>query len=132
MKKEKPIKTIANSGKHKTEKRIFARNIQETYCVHPGCKFRGKNAQQGVCHTTTTFTGSKDWSYIDAAFKESEAHLKQIREIKVRNKMTDKQYIKDLESQIVCGFSNEIFRLDELIFLRKKVALLSLKSIKNK
>ena len=119
---EKPtqiIKHKASKGKHKLETRIFARNIHETYCVQKNCKFHGKHAQQGICHTKDTFNGSSDWSYVDGVMREGEEHLAFIKK-SAKNK---ESYIKQLEGEVVCGFSNSIFTLDELIRLRRKLAL---------
>ncbi len=123
MTDEKPVKIIqrkANKGEHKLEERIFARNIHETYCVQKNCKFHSKLARQGVCHTKKTFNDSNDWSYIDSAMRSGEEHLAFIKK-HAKNKQ---DYIKRLEGEVVCGFSGSIFTLDELIYLRRKVALL--------
>jgi hypothetical protein len=124
---EKPVKIIqrkAIKGEHKLETRIFARNIHETYCVQKNCKFHGKLAAQGVCHTKKTFNGSSDWSYVDGVMRQGEQHLAFIKK-HAKNK---EDYIKQLEGEVVCGFSNSIFTLDELIRLRRKVALLETKN----
>ena len=122
MAKEKPVKIIPGTGKHKTETRVFARNIHESYCVHKSCKFFGQPAQQGVCHTTTTFAGDDDWTYIEHAEKLGEIHLAHLRE--TRKKYGTQKYIRRLEGEMVCAWINTISSLDELIYLRREVALL--------
>src|SRR3990167_5819857 len=39
------------SDGHQMETRIFAREIHESFCCQPKCRYFGKHAQQGVCHT---------------------------------------------------------------------------------
>jgi len=129
-KQEKPVQIIPSTGKenkkHKTEVRIFARNIHESFCVQPGCKFKGKHAVQNVCHTMTTFNGSKDWSYIDGVLEAGEKHL---HELQTHHKSSSKQeYIKILESHLACAWANTITSLDELIRLRGQVATLKHKN----
>lgn len=124
--KRKPIRVIPNNGKHKTETRVFANELHETYCVQPRCKFRGKHAQQGVCHTTTTFDGGRDWSYVEKVIKSGDEF---VAGLKGNCKpYSDKKYISELESYAACIWSNNMFGLDELISLRREVALLRLKT----
>lgn len=121
MKPEKPIKVIPHtSRKHKTETRVFAREIHETYCVDPKCKWRGQPAQQGVCHTQL---GRVPRAYIDEAEKGAVDALANIR-----SHYKDKaKYVKALESHLVCAFMNAEFGLDELVRLRMEVGELKMK-----
>lgn len=128
MKSEKPVKVIPRKGKHKTETRVFARNIHESYCVQEGCPFKGQPSVQGVCHTTETFSGSPDWSYVELAEKTAESMLADLK--KRRRKMGPKEYVANLESCYVVGWMQQITLMDELIYLRRKVALLELKTKK--
>jgi hypothetical protein len=53
IKEEKPIKIIPNTwAKHKSETKVFSREIHENFCMQKGCRFYGRHAQQGICHTT--------------------------------------------------------------------------------
>ena len=124
---EKPVEIIPGKEKHKTETRVFARNIHESFCVQPGCKFEGEHAAQGVCHTLTTMGGSRDWSYIDNILKQGDDYLSEIQNMhKIRPAADAKSdaYIRRLESEIVCIWTNNAFTLDELVRLRGELALL--------
>lgn len=127
MKNQTPIKIIPGKGKHRTETRVFVRNIHETWCVQPGCKFNGRPAQQGVCHTTTTFTGSTDWSYIEALEKDAVTHLAELLRRHGR-----RSYLRRLEEDFICAHLNAAFHLDQLVYLRREVALLRLAVAKAK
>lgn len=122
---ERPVSVVPGKNKkHKTETRIFARNIHETFCVHPGCKFEGEHAAQNVCHTLTTFEGSMDWSYMDSVIAAGEKYVTEIRKISKKQSRTDKEYIKRLESELACMWMNSICGLDQLVRLRGEVATL--------
>jgi hypothetical protein len=127
MKVEKPfdVKPYSYKGSHKGETRIFVRKIHENYCKKKGCKFYNKPEQQGVCHTTTTLQGSKDWSYIDSAMKGGYEALKELQ-TNWKGKSKSK-YTKYLEDMYVTLEINANFTLDALIWLRRKVALLEVK-----
>lgn len=124
MSKEVPVKIIPRRGKHRLETRIFARDIHETYCAQPGCKFKGGTAQQGVCHTTEPFAGG-DWKYIDRLEKYAEEVVKEAKKL-----YKGKSYITYLEAQHVADWMNSMFILDEVVRLRRKVALLGKLGIK--
>lgn len=121
---EEPVQIIPSAQKqeHKTETRVFERNIQESFCVQPGCKFEGKHAVQNVCHTFTTMTGSTDWSYIDNVMKAGDEYVSNIRK-NCKGKST-KEYIRRLESEMSCAWMNTMVGLDELVRLRGQVAIL--------
>lgn len=123
---EKPVQIIKNKGRHKTETRVFNRNIHEHFCMQKGCKFYGRHAQQGVCHTTKTWAGSEDWSYIDAIMEEAAKATKE--QLDIARKYKGKTYVRYLEDQLVCMWMNQMTGMDELIRLRRKVALLEHKS----
>jgi len=123
MKNEKPIKIIPSKGKHKMETRVFARDIHESFCMQPSCKFYKKHAQQGVCHTTDTFVGGNDWSYIDKIIDEAGKAAEEQFKI-LRKHYKGRQYAKHLESYLSCMWMNEMICMDELVRLRRKVALL--------
>jgi hypothetical protein len=122
MKKEKPVKVIKEKkyrGSHRMETRVFARNIHEHYCVEKGCKFYGKPAVQGHCHTTTTFVDGADWGYIDRAEKFAEQELKE-----AKKSYKGKALLRYLESAYVCRWLGQVNSLDSLIRLRRENALL--------
>jgi hypothetical protein len=116
---EKPIKIIQGTGKHKTETRVFARNIHETYCVQKGCRFCGQHAAQGVCHTVLDRV---EQSYIDYVEKIATEHLDSIRK-QYKNK-SRKDYIQYLENNIFCDWMNAEFGLSQLVHLRAENAVL--------
>ena len=121
MKPEKPIKVIPHtSRKHKTETRVFAREIHETYCVDPKCKWRGQPAQQGVCHTQL---GRVTRAYLDEVEKRC-------MDIPMHIRLSTKshaEYVKSLEYHLVCARMNAEFGLDELARLRMEVGELKMK-----
>jgi len=123
MNNEVPIKIIPGKGMHKTETRVFARNIHEAYCIQPGCKFKGKKAQQGVCHTTKPWVGGK-WDYLDAVFVEAGKAAKELLASSKKYSKSHKDYVKNLEEHIAVDWVNTIFHIDGMIRMRREVALL--------
>jgi hypothetical protein len=122
MKNDKPIKIIEHHERgHWTQTRIFARNIHESFCMQRGCRFYKQHAQQGVCHTTKTFTGSPDWSYVDAIDKEASLHVGFIR--KQYRKDPRKKYISRLENEITTMWMSSMFHTDEMVYLRRELAV---------
>lgn len=123
--KEKPVQVIpgASKEKHKTETRVFARNIHESFCIQPGCQFMGEHAVQNVCHTLTTMNDSDDWSYIDVIIESGDKYVENLRK-HVGNRSTKAVYIKRLESEIACAWIQVTSTLDELVRLRGRVAVL--------
>ena len=119
MKKEKPLQVIPHGGKHRTETRVFARQIHESYCAQKGCKFYGRHAVQGVCHTTKTFCDSFDWSYIDRAIAEGRRFVREARRL-----YKGRDYIRYLEALVESHWANEVCRLDELVRMRRNAALM--------
>jgi hypothetical protein len=124
VKKEKPFKVIPHNGKHKTETRVFARNIHESFCRQPGCRFRGKPSVQGVCHTRETFEGGTDWAYVDALIAGGDRFVTELRASMARQKLTTKQRLSTAETHLACAWSNTISTTDELVRLRREVSLL--------
>ena len=126
--REKPVEVIpGKETKHRTETRVFARKIHESFCMEPGCKFEGEHAVQNVCHTHTTMGNSSDWSYVDNIIKQGDDYLAGIQKIHKRRPAADAKfdaYIRRLESEIVCIWTNNAFTLDELVRLRGELALL--------
>lgn len=139
MKQEQPVRVEKRKANkkyrsHATETRIFAREIHETFCDDPACKFYGKHAAQGICHTRGTFyskTGydSPDWSYIEMLEKRVAEELAQQK--KKHFGKSRKKWIAYLESLHICDQMNTVFGLDELIRLRMENALLRLKAGKS-
>jgi hypothetical protein len=124
-KNEKPLRVIPSNGRgHQTEQRIFAREIHETFCAQRGCRFFGKHAQQGHCHTRTPCIG-KDWEHIDAAFQFAErAATEQLGLLRKDCRGNPRAYLKWLEAHVWCGWVNAAGTLDELVRLRRDVAIL--------
>lgn len=125
MKDEKPIKVIKHDPKngdgHKRETRVFARNIHETFCDYKRCKFYGKHAQQGVCYSDKP--DLIDWDRIAKVEKEHEDELKYFRKL-----YKGKEYVRWLEAMYATASMNWRFTLDDLIRMRRDIALLKLKT----
>jgi predicted Fe-S protein YdhL (DUF1289 family) len=124
MPNEEPIKVLKNKGRsHKTEIRVFARNIHETFCVDPKCKFKGQHAVQGVCFRDKEEIA--DWKKIEREEKRIDEELRHYRKKFHVDKMKDpKEYIEWLESMYTTAWMNWSFVLDEVIRLRRDNALL--------
>lgn len=124
---EKPVRIIKHDDReHKTETRIFRRDIHESFCNEPDCKFYGDHAVQGVCHTKKTFTDLDDWSYIDNVIDSAEKFGEEVI-TNLKNQFKGDEYIERLESEIVVHWMNSITQLDELVRLRKENASLKKK-----
>ena len=96
----KPIRVRRyKSDGHQMETRIFAREIHESFCCQPKCRYFGKQAHELVEEMREI---SKGWS----AAKR----------------------IEYLERHIECEWMNYMFTLDECIRLRAMVADLKLKT----
>jgi hypothetical protein len=121
--------TIAKKS-HKTEKRT--REIRESFCDQPGCRFRGKPAQQGVCHTTETITGDADWTYVDKLIAYGDQHLANVRASAKRMKWSQREYVSYLESEAACQMSNNASLLDELVRNRTALAIAKAKLAKRR
>lgn len=115
---EMPLKICVNdkhrSG-HQTETRIFSRKIHETFCVQPRCRFRGKIAVQGVCHTTK--------SAADDSFEMAMRHGQELVDF-YRKRYRGKKLTAILEQQLVCIWANGELTLDELVRTRAENATL--------
>lgn len=103
---------------HKIELRDFV--TKRSYCADKRCKFYGELAEQGVCYTRVGNTLSK---YFEELFKRADAHLKFNRKHNYK-KLSQKQLIRHLESEVVCHFLNSENTLRELIYLRGENAKL--------
>lgn len=99
--------------------------IPRSVCDQPGCRFRGKPAAQGVCFSLNNDVATK---YLKQTLQSGEDFLKEAKSLRRANKHTgDKAWIKYLEGQIVCGWANNTFSLDELVHLRAENARLRLR-----
>jgi hypothetical protein len=130
MKKEKPIKVMKYPAKrgakrHDIETRVFAREIHETFCTDKKCEFYGQHAVQGVCYSNKPDV--IDWKRVEKQEKQLEEELAYIKK-----KYKGKAYLSWLESMYHCAQMNWTFTLDELIRLRRDVALLKLQLKKRK
>jgi hypothetical protein len=113
MKDEQPVKVQPYETEgHKLERRIFNREIHETYCADDACEFKGQPAAQGVCHTQQPY--AFHWESFIKVEKESEEELKSMRE----RAASTEEYIETLESQYICQQMNQWSTLDELVRLR--------------
>ena len=121
---EKPIEVRPfKSNGHMLETRIFKRNIHETFCVQPRCKFKGRHAAQGICHTSDTLSGLS-YKHLETVEKRA---LESLAEMKEVHKVNGGSWVKCLESHLVCQFMNDFFTLDELVRLRMINANLRIK-----
>lgn len=109
------------SRKHKSEVHVIAREIHESYCADPACRFFGKKAVQGVCHTTEPFADGTIWDYVVKVDKAARSYL-EMRQVCLGKSAKD--YVRRLESEIVCHWSNNIHSIDELVRLRMENAIL--------
>lgn len=85
-------------------------------CDQPGCEFRGKEAQQGVCHTTDGDLIS--WAKLDEHEKEITADLADMK------KREGKSYVRALEAHYISAMLNWQGALDETVKLRRDLAVL--------
>lgn len=117
-KKEIPVRTYpSKGGTHKTEYRVFAREIHEHFCMQPKCKFKGRYAQQGVCYSTKGEI--VDFDRLD---EHAASTKKELDSVKKRYK--GKEYVRWLEAMYDCASVNWMMTLDDLIRLRRDNSLL--------
>jgi hypothetical protein len=100
-----------------------------SFCAEPGCKFRGEPAEQGICFSRNTFTDGPDWSYIDRCEKYAVQVLAEMKSLWLPGKVNNKRggmrgYVGHLESAYVTHWMQSILHLDEMVRLRRTVALL--------
>ena len=123
MKPEKPLRVIPNKNrKHKTETRIFAREIHESFCAQPGCRFHGKPSVQGVCHSTERFDGERDiirWFMLKA-----KQHAKDRTYFHKLFAGKPERYIAHLEAHYESAMMNWSLGIEELVKLRRENAIL--------
>ena len=123
MKNEKPIRVIpSKSKKHKTETRVFAREIHETFCMQSECRFRDKHAVQGVCHTTERFDGERDLQKWFAL--KSKQHADDRKYFRKLYAGKPQKYIEHLEAHYECAMLNWSITIEEMIDLRRNNAIL--------
>ncbi len=134
-KSDKPISVRRyRSEGHRLETRVFQRDIHETFCVDPRCKFKGKRAAQGVCFTKDTLTGFPHKAF-EIAEQRAQDALRETREVYQMNRRRIKNFpswVTYLEHHFISDQMNGNFRLDELIRLRAENARLLLKAGKYK
>ena len=105
---------MSKRRQHRTKPAEASYSIE--ICDQPGCKFRGKEAQQGVCHTT-------DGDLI--GWDKLEAHEKEITAALVNMKRHEgKGYVRALEAHYICAMMNWQGALDETLRLRRDLAVL--------
>ena len=109
---------------HKIQTRKKNMKILRSFCLQPGCKFKGKEAAQGIC-----FGKLKGFQheYARDVMSRGENLLKEMKSLRKRNKKWSlKGWIGYLEGHLVCSWANSEFGLDELIRLRAENAKLRL------
>lgn len=107
--------------KHKTK--METRDYHAYVCDEPRCKFRGKPAVQGGCTDTEPFAEKTTWDYVRGVEKAS---MKMLREIK--KAYSKREYLTYLEGAFVTHEMGDIFHLDEMVELRRRVALAEYKA----
>jgi hypothetical protein len=116
---------VKRKGKRpRTDHAIVSLNENRRYtkriCAQKGCKFRGKEAQQGVCYSGQ---GELiDWDRLAEQEAREQAELD-----RVKKKYKGKTYVEWLEAMYLCAQLNWQGTLDECIRLRRDNALLRLK-----
>ena len=105
---------MSKRKQHRTKAAENTRAI--TICDQPGCEFRGKEAQQGICHTTDGDLIS--WDKLEAHEKEITVDLADMK------RREGKDYVRALEAHYICAMMNWQGALDETIKLRRDLAVL--------
>jgi hypothetical protein len=124
MKRQQPIRVIPSKRRgHKTEQRVFAREIHESFCAQRGCKFYGQHSVQGVCHTRDTFAGGIDWRYIDLVARHAQERAAAETKMVLKGK-TLRQKLVYMQHMAEFYYMNDAFMLDNLVRLRRENALL--------
>ena len=128
MADKKPLRiekiTKPEKGSHARERRVYSREVAQIVCLQPRCKFRGREAQQGIC-----FTASPEIVERWEAFERAERSMAEERRA-IRRQFKGKpikEYIAHLEAHADSASMNWTLILDELIFLRRKLALVTAK-----
>jgi len=105
---------MSKKKQHRTKSAERSYSIK--ICDQPGCKFRGKEAQQGICHTTE---GELiEWDRLDAHEKEVTAELADMK------RREGKDYVRALEAHYISAMLNWQGSLDETLRLRRDLAVL--------
>lgn len=113
MKHERPVRIITYKGRHKTELRVFRRDIHESYCAQPDCQFFGKHSAQGICHTKLKGFPAQ---YFDRLFASARSTVEFYRaQYKGKSRA---QWVKFLEGLVITTQCNWTSCLDELIRTR--------------
>lgn len=104
--------------KHKTHLKDFT--VKRSFCGDKTCDFYGKMAEQGVCFSIIPDRWAKHYT---ARMKAAERMLDFNRKHNYK-KLSQKQIMKSMESEIVCTWMNYTSCLDELVWLRGENAKL--------
>lgn len=114
---------IAKHGNqsHKTETKIFAREIRETYCDQSDCEFYGKHAAQGVCFETDVW--DPWYNRYELIIKQSEEGLAEVE----AHHSSPEELLEYLKSMYVYMQANWDNTLNECVRLRAENAKLRLK-----
>ena len=111
------------NGAHKTETRIFARQIHEHFCDQPDCQFYGKHASQGNCWDATDPEEKQHPHYLDYVEHVANEWIEHYR----KDRRSDADYIGDLEGALFCNVMNYHLTLDECVRLRAENARLKIR-----
>lgn len=106
---------------HWTQTRVFNRDIQESYCDQLDCEFYGKRSSQGTCFSETDPDEIRFNHFLDYMEAQAESHLKFTQ---LQRPESDKEYIEELESEVVCHFMNWTSTIEECVRLRTENARL--------
>ncbi len=114
-----PKRIVPGKGVHRTETRFYDREVGETFCVQPGCKFRGERARQGFCYDVPR----RD--VYDALFDVGERYAEELAATyREYFRGRPRKYVRHLESSVICWYVNSTSLLDQLVAMRRENALL--------
>jgi hypothetical protein len=112
--------TMKRKRKEHTSRKS-SREFIEYICTQPGCRFRGKRQQQGVCFSRVPDAHEKHIIQVVRDASKGLDWIKQYHRDKPR-----KDYVRYLESMYVTCQANWTFCLEEVILLRKENAILKI------
>lgn len=119
------VRTVRYRGKHDLEQRFYAREIQELWCRRKGCRFRGQRAQQGICFTHYNWLGEpfdSERSYQNKLYRAAYKAWAELRSCRPKHRSLKDQNAH-LQSEVFCMWMNNITGLDQLVMLRRKLAI---------
>lgn len=111
-------KHAATKYAHATRVEVRAQEIHTSFCDTKGCRFYGERAVQGVCFTTPALLA--EYRRDQGIEREAREHLAWIKKHGGRGR----KYVSYLEGEVFVMTMNSRSMMDELVLLRRKVALL--------